>query len=148
MAYDIGVIDLAPPGRFERVDPSLEPFDGKQGVVAGLAKLAQSVIFLFSTEKGSFAYDVDIGASPVKELTRSRNLLKDTIDTALSKTTQEIQEQLLYLGIGQDDSERLAGDGLKIWAEDLDELAGSIIVSIEITSAAGDQAVYESKLSL
>ncbi|GIW89584.1 MAG: hypothetical protein KatS3mg109_0016 [Pirellulaceae bacterium] len=148
MAYDIAVIDLAPMGRFEEIDPSLQPFDGRQGVVSDLAKLAQSVMFLFTTEPGSIAYDPDLGASPVPSLLASTDLLRDSVNSILSASAQDIVDQLDLLGIGDSPGSRLAVDGLSIWAEDIDTNTGTISIAISVVSEAGDEAVYNKTLRI
>lgn len=145
--FDIAVIPLATAARKTIVTPSLTPFAGEQGVVSGLAKLVQTVTFLFLTEPGSVIFDETLGASPVNEILRRNNLERDNIEQAVAKSTSSIIGQIQrYNGSDAAADERIKV--LKIETLDFDVGTGQVTLQITIESQAGNSAEYAMSLTI
>lgn len=145
--YDLGVIGLAPAGRFAGVSASLAPFDGQSGRVSGLAKLSQTVIFLFTTELGSIALDPDSGASPLGELKRIGLYEKEQIDGRLASAAAAIRQEIQNMQTSNADPEEQLAE-LSIISTEIDASSASIFVEISLSSVAGNAAAYTTTLSL
>lgn len=138
--HDLAVINLAG-DKAEPIQVSLHPASGQTAVVDGLSKLAQSVIFLLGTERGSIQYDPSLGTDLFKTLAQVSVVERSAIDMRIGEAARDIKAQIDQMVTSDTpDSERLAD--LQLESVDYFADQGRILIAMSLTSVAGDSTTY------
>lgn len=146
MSVDLSVIGSATRQGLRSVEARLLPHDGRSAKVSGLAKLAQTVIFLFTTRQGSVALWPEIGASPLDELRQTLAGEREEIDNRLANAASNIISQVASMQApGTPDDERI--DDLTI-TSDVSDGSDKLDITIRLRSVAGDAAEYTTPIGL